>query len=41
MPLKETVVSAPLAAVRRWFVEQVTAIHSVTRPIHVGTSSRL
>ena len=34
-PSKETTVSRPIAAVRNWAIEQVTAIVSVTRPIHL------
>jgi hypothetical protein len=33
--MKENTVRNPLAAVRDWAIEQVTAIVSVTRPIHL------
>jgi hypothetical protein len=33
--MKENTVRNPIAAVRNWAVEQVTAIVSVTRPIHL------
>ena len=39
-PPKETTVSRPIAAVRNWAIEQVTAIVSVTRPIHLPQRTR-
>lgn len=39
IPSKETEVAAPIAAVRNWLIEQVTAISSVTRPIHTPSRS--
>jgi len=33
--MKENTVRNPIAAVRNWAVEQVTAIRSVARPIHL------
>jgi len=39
-PSKETTVSRPIAAVRNWAIEQVTAIVSVTRPIHLPQRTR-
>lgn len=37
---KEPAVPAAIAVVRNWFIEQVTAIHDVTRPLPVESSSR-
>ena len=34
-PKKETVVSKPIVVVRAWAIEQVTAIKSVYRPLHL------
>jgi hypothetical protein len=39
-PKKETVVPSPIAVVRNWAIEQVTAIVSVTRPIHFQQSTQ-
>ncbi len=38
--IKENTVSKPLVVVRNWAVEQVTAIVSVCRPIHLEARTR-
>jgi hypothetical protein len=38
--MKENTVSKPLVVVRNWAVEQVTAIVSVCRPIHLDAGTR-
>jgi hypothetical protein len=37
--MKEDAVPNPIAVVRNWAIEQVTAIASVTRPIHQAPGS--
>ena len=39
-PMKENTVSKPIAVVRNWAIEQVTAIVSVCRPIHLDPRTR-
>jgi hypothetical protein len=38
--MKENTVSKPIAVVRNWAIEQVTAIVSVCRPIHLDARAR-